>query len=79
MPLQSPKLVAQRIAGDALVFLIPGGPIFPLITAAPAGQDENAHPVSQIEEMVVLNFPLETNRIEIQIANVIQFGLLPFR
>ena len=49
MPLEPPKLVSQGVAGDALVLFIPGRPILPLITAAPAGQDENAQVVREVD------------------------------
>src|SRR5438270_807256 len=37
MPIQPPDLVTHGIGSDELGRLVPGGPILPLITAAPTG------------------------------------------
>ena len=79
MALQPPNLVAQRIPRDRFGFLVPLRPVFPLIAAAPARHHENAHLIGEVEEVVVLQFAFQAHRVEVEIADVVELGLLPLR
>ena len=48
-----------------------------MIAAAPAGHHQNAHLVREIEETVVLQLALQAHRVEVEIAHVVELGLLP--
>src|SRR5208282_2805724 len=78
MALKTANLVAQGLAGDAFVFLVPSRPVFPLVTTAPACHNENPQLVSKIKEMIVLQFAFQPNRVEVEITHVVEFCLLPF-
>ena len=40
---------------------------------------QNSHLVGKIEKVIVFDFPFQAHRVEIQIADIVQFGLLSLR
>ena len=79
MARETPQLIAQRLGGDGLVFLVPLRPLLPVVAAAPARHDEDAVAVAQLEEMVVFQLAFEAHGVEVHVADVAQFGFLPLR
>jgi len=79
MSFQAANLVAQRLRRDVFIFRVPGGPVFPLITAAPPRHHEDAHLIGQIEEVVVFQLAFHAHRVEVEVANVPQLFQLLLR
>lgn len=78
MTFEPAKLIPQGLTGDAVILLVPLRPVFPLVATTPAGQNHDSHLVRKIEEVIIFNFAFESNGVQIQIAYIIQFSLLPF-
>src|SRR5258708_18570727 len=70
MASQAVDLIAQSLCRDAVVLLRPFRIMFPVITAAPACEDEDAVAVCQVEEFVSIQLAFLANRIQIHVANV---------
>ena len=75
---QPPDLVFQRFRRDGEVFVFPALPSLPVVAAAPAGQHHNSVAVAKIEEVVVLELPLQPDGVEVQVAKVSDVVLLYF-
>src|SRR5215472_12662368 len=50
MTAQAIDLIAQGLLRNVEILGLPLGPMLPVITAAPAGHDQNSAPISQIEK-----------------------------
>ena len=72
MDAQPFKLGALRRHGDFLVGRFPIRPFHPVIAAGPAGEDQHALFVGEIEEGVRLDLSLQANGVEIQIAEILK-------
>src|SRR5260370_425258 len=69
MASEAVDLIAQSLCRDAVVLLRPFRIMFPVITAAPACEDEDAVAVCQVEEFVSIQRAFLANRIQIHVAN----------
>src|SRR5512135_685954 len=76
---EAPDLIPEGLSGDRVVLFLPSGPLFPLIATAPTGKHEDAHLVCKIEEVIVFYFPFHPDGIEVQVADILELGLLPIR
>ena len=70
MAAQAVHLVAQRLFRDGEVLRLPVGPVLPVIAAAPAGDEQNAALVGQIEELFGLQLAFEADGVQSHVLHI---------
>ena len=74
---QPVQLITLRLGGDDPVLRFPPVPLLPVVAAAPAGHDQDAVAVGEIEEVVVLQLALQPDGVEAHVQHVAELVLLP--
>src|ERR1017187_1934675 len=69
----------KRSHGNGFCRIIPSAPLFPIIAAAKAGDDENAVFVSEVKQVVRANFSLEAHCVQPHVANEAHLLLFALR
>ncbi len=67
-----------RFGRDLVVLFFPVLPLLPVMAAAPPRHDQNAVPVSQIEEAVGLHLPFHSDGVQVHIPDVPDFRFFSF-
>ncbi len=70
--------VTQGFHGNSVVFVPPVLPFFPMIAATPTRHQEHTVAVGEIQKVVVLEFAIHAQHVQIHVASVADLRLLPF-
>ena len=73
MTAQTVNLIAQGLQCDFVILRLPARPALPEVAAAPAGHDQNALVVCEIEELLRFEFALEADRVQSHVADITEF------
>src|SRR6185437_1165355 len=72
-------LVAQGLRGDAVIAILPLIPLLPIIAAAPAGDNQNAFAIAEVQKAIVLGFAFEADGVQVHVLHVTDFLNFAFR
>ncbi len=79
MAAQAINLVPQRLLCDFKIGRLPLRPSLPGIATAPAGHDQDALPICQVEKLLSFQLALEPDGVEAHVAHVAEFILQALR
>src|SRR5690349_21673626 len=71
MVAQPAHFTPQRLFRDSVVFLLPLVPLFPMVTATEAADDQHAVAIAASEEVRVREHALEADRVQVQLFDVL--------
>src|SRR5262245_13899440 len=73
MAAQAERLTAQRFHGDLMMLRLPFIPLFPDIATTPAGHHQDSLFVRQVEELIGFNLAFQTQRIQVEMLDIVKF------